>query len=98
MEKRNIFTVLNDKGEEVQCEVLFTFQSEETNRNYIVYTDNSVDEDGNFKVYANIFDPSGEISELLPITTDREWEIIEIILEEIKKEVEKNNKSGNNSL
>lgn len=38
--------VLNDEGMEMECEVLFTFESDEADRNYIVYTDNSVDQDG----------------------------------------------------
>ena len=50
MEEKNTFTVMNDKGEEVTCEVLFTFESEETKKNYIVYTDNTTDDDGNVKV------------------------------------------------
>ena len=37
MENNNKFTVLNKEGKKVECEVLFTFESEETNKNYIVY-------------------------------------------------------------
>ena len=48
------FKVMNDEGKEVECEVLFTFESEETKKNYIVYTDNTTDEEGNTKVYASI--------------------------------------------
>lgn len=94
MEEKNIFTVVNDKGEEVTCEVLFTFESEETNKNYIVYTDNTTDTDGNVKVYASIFDPNAENTELVPIETDREWKIIETILDSIQEETNKN--SNNN--
>ena len=41
------FTVLDENDRESKCEVLFTFDSEETGKSYIVYTDNSVDENGN---------------------------------------------------
>ena len=41
------FKVINDEGKEVECEVLFTFESDETKKNYIVYTDNTTDEEGN---------------------------------------------------
>ena len=87
--KKNTFTVLNDEGKEVECEVLFTFESEETHKNYLVYTDNTTDENGNIKVYASIFDPDKETSDLLPIETEREWKIIETILEEIQAESKK---------
>ena len=41
------FKVINDEGKEIECEVLFTFESDETKKNYIVYTDNTLDEEGN---------------------------------------------------
>jgi len=88
--KNNKFKVLNEEGKEVECEVLFTFESEETNKNYIVYTDNTTDNDGNVKVYASIYDPQNDSSELIPIETEREWKIIETILESIKEESNKN--------
>ena len=86
------FKVVNDEGKEVECEVLFTFESEETKKNYIVYTDNTTDEEGNTKVYASIYNPNEAESKLLPIETDKEWKIIETILEEIQSEV---NSEGN---
>ena len=87
-----IFKVMNDEGKEVECEVLFTFESEETKKNYIVYTDNTTDEEGNTKVYASIYNPNEAETKLLPIETDKEWKIIETILEEIQSEA---NNEGN---
>ena len=80
------FKVINDEGKEVECEVLFTFESDETGKNYIVYTDNTVDEGGNTKVYASIYNPDQDETKLLPIETDKEWKIIETILEELQNE------------
>jgi len=91
MEEKNVFKVMNEEGKEIVCEVLFTFDSEETNKSYIVYTDNTTDEKGNTKVYASVYKPNSESTELLPIETDREWKIIETILESIQEENEKNN-------
>lgn len=39
----------NDEGKEVKCEGLFNFDSEETKKSYIVYTDDTLDEDGSTK-------------------------------------------------
>ena len=89
MDNKNIFTVMNDEGKEIECEVLFTFGSEETNKNYMVYTDNTTDTDGNVKVYASVYDPNGDNTELLPIETEREWKIIETILESIQEQSKK---------
>ena len=87
--KNNKFVVLNKDGEKVECEVLFTFESEETNKNYIVYTDNTKDSKGNIRVFASIYDPNDENGELLTIESDKEWNIVEAILNSIQEE--KNN-------
>lgn len=81
------FTVLDENGREIKCEALFTFESEETGKSYIVYTDNSVDAEGNTQVYASIYDPESDEQKLMPIETEKEWKIIEIILEEIQTEI-----------
>lgn len=91
MEEKNTFKVLDENGKEVICEVLFTFDSEETKKNYIVYTDNTTDEEGNVRVYASTFDLANENTELKPIETEREWKIVETILESIQEESNKNN-------
>ena len=85
-EETMTFKVINDEGKEIECEVLFTFESDETKKNYIVYTDNTVDEEGNTKVYASIYNPDQDETKLLPIETDKEWKIIETILEELQNE------------
>ena len=87
------FKVMDDNGKEIECEVLFTFESEETKKNYIVYTDNTTDDDGNTRVYASVYNPNEEETKLLPIETDKEWKIIETILEEIQSEAN----NGNNN-
>lgn len=58
----------------------YTYEDEKTKKNYIAYTDNTLDEEGNTKVYASIFNPEEENPVLLPIETDEEWKLIEGIL------------------
>jgi len=80
------FTVLDENGKEVECEVIVTFESDETGKNYIVYTDNTLDENGCTKVFASIFDPNSDDMVLQPIETEKEWAIVELILEELQSE------------
>ena len=84
--EKTTFKIIDDNGKEVECEVLFTFDSDETKKSYIAYTDNTVDENGNTKVYASIYNPDQDETKLLPIETDKEWKIIETILEELQNE------------
>ncbi len=85
------FKVVNDEGKEVECEVLFTFESDETKKNYIVYTDNTLDDEGNTKVYASIYNPNQDDTKLMPIETEKEWKIIETILDELQNEIQGKN-------
>lgn len=89
MEKENTFTIIDEKGKERTCEVLFTFESDETKKNYIVYTDNTKDHEGNIRVYASIYKQTSSNAELEPIESEREWKIVETILSSIQDE--KNN-------
>ena len=89
----NKIVVINEKGKEVEYEVLFTFESDETERNYIVYTDNKKDRKGNTQVYASIYkeDKKGR-TEMIPIESEKEWKVIETILESIQGENKKDKK------
>ncbi len=96
--EENKFKIIDKKGKEVEFEVLFTFESDETEKNYMVYTDNTKDNDGNTRVYASVFVPDAEPLELLPVETEREWKIIETILESIQEENKKEeNKNTENN-
>lgn len=85
-EVNNEFIVFNDLGEKITCNALFTFESDETGKNYIVYTDNTIDENGLKKVYASTYNPQEENPTLGSIETEKEWNIIEDILNKLQKE------------
>ena len=87
MEKGKL-KITNDKGETLECDVLFTFDSDETNKSYIAYTDNTTDENGNVKVYANIYDPTGADLSLQPLTSEKEWKVIENILVSVQEKLQ----------
>ena len=86
-ENKSSFKVINDEGKEVTCDILFTFDSEETQKSYIVYTDNTRDEDGNICVFASVYNSDEDETRLHPIESEKEYKIIEIILEEIQEEI-----------
>lgn len=94
--KKNTFSMLDENGVEVVYDVLFTFESEETGKNYIVYTDNKKDASGNIEVYASIYDPNDPQSKLEAITTDKEWKVIETILDTLQEEIRNKKNSENN--
>lgn len=90
------FTMIDHDGKEIECDILFTFHSDETNRDYMIYTDRTVDENGNYDLLAAGFNPESEEFTLEPIETDREWEIIDSYLDEAFKELDEELKQENN--
>ena len=84
-EKNRYFTVTDKSGKTIEYEILFTFDSDETGKSYIVFTDNSLDEDGNIITYAATYDKNGETLELQDIETDEEWNVIENLLSSIEE-------------
>ena len=94
--KKSSFTMIDQNGNEVVYDVLFTFENDETNKNYIVYTNNKKDADGNIEVYASIYDPENPKSKLEVIKTEKEWKVIDTILSTLQEEIKnKKNKEDN---
>ena len=87
--KENYFTLIDNDGNEKKMRVLYTFDLVETGKNYIVYTDDTKDEKGLIKVYASCYSPNKKTSDLMPIETEKEWKLVEGILNTLTKE--KNN-------
>ena len=91
MKEQKVTFKITEDGKETEYEVLLTFESNETGKNYMLFTDNSTDEEGNVKVYASVYEAKedGTIDEsvpLKPVETESEWKIIETIMDELQKE------------
>ena len=91
-DKKLTFKIKDENGLDIECEELYSFKNEKLGKNYMVYTDNTKDEEGNTKVYASVFKPDAEPLELLPVETEREWKIIETIITSITEESKKEKK------
>ena len=52
MEDKNTIKVTNDKGETIVCDILFTFDSEETMKSYVGYTDHSIAPNGRKNIFS----------------------------------------------
>ncbi|MBQ9744062.1 MAG: DUF1292 domain-containing protein [Clostridia bacterium] len=75
---------IDDEGKETICEILFTYHSDEFNKNYVVFMDTETEE-----VSAGIYnsDDEGE-GDLFPVETEEEWAMLEELLEEYAESLE----------
>lgn len=85
MEKQYI-TLIGEDGSERQAEILFTYHSEDFNKNYVVF----MPDDTPDQVSAASYIENGNQGSLEPITTDEEWALIEDLLEEYVSQLEEN--------
>lgn len=67
----NTIQVIDDNGNEIDFTILFTFDSDDTKKSYVLYY-NAEDEQP--QVYSSIYDDEGN---LYPVETPEEWEMIE---------------------
>ena len=76
------FTALDEDGNTVEYQMIFLYKWDKNGRNYIVYTDNTVDEDGCTNVYATVYTEDESGMNLEPIETEEEWALIDALIEE----------------
>ena len=75
--------IKNDLGEEKEFDVLFTFNSKETGKKYITYTDYTKDYKGNINCYSGYYE--GE--QLLPVETEKEINFIKETLKTLTETI-----------
>lgn len=75
MDEKKYIKIINNNGEEQEYEIIMAFKWSKTNKCYVVYTDNTKDEEGNLKVYASIYYPNDD-SKLDPVESNEEWDQI----------------------
>lgn len=84
MEEEKI--VISKNGQEVECDVLFTFDSEDTGKAYIGYTDHSIAANGRKNIYVSAFDPILGYGQLEDITDEAELAMVKDVLAEIDRQ------------
>lgn len=79
---KKISTILAN-GTKVEYNVILTFKSNKTNKNYCVYTDDTIDQNKKLRFYAACYDPSQQNPYLGEPATNEEWEEITSIIDSV---------------
>lgn len=83
-------TIIDEEGNEILCQILFTFESEEFKKNYVLFypLDDSDDEENVTVMAASYVEGENGIGELQEIETDEEWDLIEDVLGQYEEQFE----------
>ena len=100
----SFLTLVDEEGNEELCQIIFTFESEELGKKYVIfsrvsdiekYYSSEEDEDEKIEVGAARYVEGEEgTGELLEIETDEEWELIEEALECFDNEMSDHEQCG----
>ena len=64
MNNKNLFTIETENGEKINCELVLSFYLKDKDKNYMLFTDHTYDEDNNLNVYVYYNTSTNE--ELIP--------------------------------
>ena len=81
MNNAKISTMLSN-GTKKEYDVIFTFKNEKTQKDYVVYTDNSIDENNKLRIFATVYNPT-TLKMLGNPETKEEWDEIYRLLDEL---------------
>lgn len=88
VEKQNekkVMSIVSNDGAIEDVEVILAFEFKDNNKEYVVYTKNEKDENGNVTVYVSNIDRSGDEPKLVGVESENEWNKIKDVLRELSK-------------
>ncbi len=85
-ENNNRLTFIDENGDEILCEILFTFESEEFKKNYVLFYPVGSDEEKVEVMAASYVNGESGEGELSAVETDEEWDMIEKVLQQFDEE------------
>lgn len=85
MESESKKIVISKNGQDIECDVLFTFDSEQTGKTYIGYSDQSIASNKRKNIYVTSFDPILGPGSAEMVSDERELDMIKDVLEQIDR-------------
>lgn len=84
-DKKNVMVTVLPDGTEEEVEVLLAFEFKDNNKEYVIYTKNEEDENGNVTIYISNVVKDGDKVSLTTVADDNEWTRIKNVLRELSK-------------
>jgi len=86
-DEKKLMSIILEDGSMDEVEVLLTFEFTDTKKEYIVYTKNETDDNGNVTIYvASLTRVTNGDPILGNVETDEEWARIKNVLKELSKD------------
>lgn len=83
--EKKVLSIIMEDGTKEEVELLVCFEFNDNKKEYVVYTKNEKDENGNITIYVSSVDRSGDMPKMGAIESDEEWSRIKDVLRELSK-------------
>ena len=80
-----MMSIIQEDGSIDEVEVVTAFEFKDTGKEYVVYTKNEKDENGNVTVYVSRVDRSGSTPQLLGVEDEAEWDRTKDVVRKLSK-------------
>lgn len=86
--KENQLIFVDENGDEVLCDILFTYDSEDFGKKYVFFSPVGAEDEAREVGVASYKETEEGMGELEVVTTDEEWEMLEEVFETFAEEHE----------
>ena len=83
--EKKIMSIVQEDGSIDEVEVVTAFEFKDTKKEYVVYTKNEKDANGNVTVYVSSVDRSGETPQLFGVDNEEEWNRVKDVLRKLSQ-------------
>ncbi len=88
-EEKKIMSIVLEDGSIDEVEVLISFKFTDTEKEYVIYTKNETDENGNITIYvASVDRKDADDPKLGSVDSEEDWIRIKNVLKELSKPVQ----------
>ena len=85
-EEKRIMSIVSEDGTTEEVEVILAFEFKDNQKEYVIYTKNEKDENGNVTVYVSNVDRESGEPKLMGVDDEAEWARIKDLLRELSKD------------
>lgn len=85
MGNKKVLSIIKEDGTQEDVELIISFAFNDTKKEYVVYTRNEKDENGNTTLYVSNVDRTNDMPKMVGIESDEEWSRIKDVLRELAK-------------
>lgn len=85
-DEKRMMSIVSEDGTTEEVEVILAFEFKDNKKEYVIYTKNEKDENGNVTVYVSNVDRESGEPRLMGVEDEAEWARIKDVLRELSKD------------